>query len=222
MKIKNTILTLGVTLACLSSIDAATMLISNVSNGTGDTLWALNNNTPMSSGVVVMGYFPASVLVSEINTINGLVSKLGQFVSVSTVNISAVDPTLEGAFNGYAESDAVTVPGSPLNAGNALLGRTVYQIVTNASSLAVATVSNQFGLLSYGTFLGDQPIEQPFDGSPTLGQPIITGGVGSFVVNDGSFYQNGQYNTFKLNIPEPSTAILGAIGALALIRRRRN
>jgi hypothetical protein len=225
MKIKHTILALGITLASLPSIDAATMLISNVSNGPGDTLWALNNNTPMSNGVVVMGYFPASVLPSEINTIGGLVSKLSQFVSVSTVDISAVDSTLSGAFNGYAESSgAVTVPGSPLNAGNALLGRTVYQIVTNASSLGVATASNEFALLSYGTFLGDQPVEQPFDGNPTLGQSIISGGVGSFVVNDGSFYENGTYSTLKLAtaIPEPSTALLGAIGAMALLRRRRN
>lgn len=225
MKIKSSILSFAIAATSLSSVEAATMLISNVSNGPSDTLWALSNNTPMSNGTVAMGYFPANVELADINTISGLLANLGQFVSVSTVDISAVDSTLSGAFAGYAEAaDAggVTVPGSPLNAGNALLGRTVYQIITDAASLGGATLSNQFGLLSYGTFLGDQPVEQQFNGSPTLGTPIITDGADEFIVSDGSFYENGTYNTFKLSVvPEPSTVLLGAIGAFAFFRRKR-
>lgn len=219
-------LALAALLTSVASSNAATMLVGNVSNGPGDTLWALNNNTLMTGGIAVMGYFGPGVTESQINTIAGLVANLGSFVSVSTVGVgTSIGATLGAAAAGYAEdsnSSGTSVPGGLILAGNPLIGRTVYQIVTNAATLAGATASNQFYLGSFGTFLGDQPVEQAFAGNPAGRPAIISDGLGTFTGDPGGGAGSGGYVTLKLAVvPEPSAAVLGALGALGLLRRRR-
>lgn len=226
MKNKLAMLTLATMLGCVMSSSAATMLVQNVSDGPGDMLWALNNNSLMSSGSIVMGYFAANVTPAQINTIPGLVANLGSFTAITSVTPGAVGPTLGVGAAGYAEGPdvaGVTVPGGAIVVGSPLLGRVVYEIATSAANLSAATTADQFALLSFGAFLGDQPIEQSFNGNPKGIVPIISDGNGTFV-GDATFGGGaGTYSTLKLAvIPEPSAALLGAIGALGLLRRRRN
>jgi hypothetical protein len=209
------------------SSSAATMFIQNPSNGPGDTLYALNNNTLMDGGIVTMGYFASSVNVGDISTIAGLVANLGSFTAITTVVPGSLSTSFGVAVPGYAEgSDAagVAIPGGSILVGNALMGRSVYQIVTNSATLSGATTANQFALIGFGTITGDDAGTQAITGNISIGGNVyLSGGAGTFN-GDASFAGGeGSYNTLKLAaVPEPSAALLGAIGALGLLRRRRN
>lgn len=233
IKLKSGILFLSVMTSGIFFADAATITINNVSNGSidqgqnnpGDTLWALNNNTLMNSGTIAMGYFNTSLIFTEnVDTVQELVAQLTNFVTITSLTPGGFGVTLQNSFPGYAEGVETTVPGGQILAGNALLGRDIYQIVTNASVLANATVANQFALLKHGSFTGDDATTQQISGFPVGITPILSGGTGTFVNVDGSAYAGaGTYNTLRLTapIPEPSALLLSGIGALALLRRKR-
>ncbi len=209
------------------SSSAATMFIQNVSNGPGDTLYALNNNTLMDNvGIVTMGYFTSTVNVGDISTIAGLVANLGSFTAITTVVPGSAGPTLTAP--GYAEGldpSGVAIPGGNILVGNQLIGRAVYQIVTNSATLLGATTANDFALIGFGTITGDDAGVQAITGNISIGGTVyLSGGAGTFNGDANFTGGEGSYNTLKLAtaVPEPSAAILGAIGALGLLRRRRN
>jgi MYXO-CTERM domain-containing protein len=230
---KNTNMTLKLTvLAALiggvMSSSAATMFIQNVSDGPGDKLYALNNNTLMNGGIVTMGYFSSTVAVGDISTIQGLLANLASFTVVTTVVPGSAGPTFTAP--GYAEGsnvNGVAVPGGNILAGNPLIGRSVYQIVTDAVALTGvggATIANQFAVIGFGTLVGDEPSPQAITGNISIGGSVVlSGGAGTFTA--GTTYPGGEgvFKTLKMAVvPEPSAALLGALGVLGLLRRRRN
>lgn len=214
MKFPKTLLaTFGLAASSLVS-QAASVIIANYQNGPGDRLWANVDGVLMASGVVAVGYFDPDVNANQIDTIAELYSKLGSFTILasatpgSSVYINAP---------GYLSEDGVSF--SP----DDLLGRTLYAIATNASSLSAATHSSAYSMFAFGTILEDAPTEQAYLVNPSDYSPII-GALGTFTGEPGNEAvgadYNGNYATLKL-VPEPSSALLGAVGALALLRRRR-
>lgn len=221
MKIKSHVITLLSSLCCLSSVNAATVIITNANDGLTDTLYANESNVLLSAGVVSTGYFAASVNLADIDTIPELFAALGGFTTITSRDFGLTSLTLGGIFAGYA--DQFSVPGAtsigPVNAAP-LLNRVIYTIVTDAATLGGATLTSGFALFQSGVLSGDTPNEVQITVSPPTSGAIIGG-------NDtvtGNFGGQGSatFNTLTLaSVPEPSTALLGALGILALLRRRR-
>lgn len=216
MKLKNVFLIGACLLAGAMASNAATYQLINVQGDPAvDTLFANNNGTLMSSGTVAIGYWSAGVTTDQINTIEELVPLLASFTAAD----NAV-PGASVAFSGpgYLAEDPVI--NSPILAGNPLIGKGVYVIATSAASLAAATINDEFSVFFLRNISEDSPIENTYTGNP-LGATIIIGTSGVFT-GDAGFGQ-GNYATLQMAvIPEPSAALLGAVGALGLLRRRRN
>jgi hypothetical protein len=222
MKTKSNILTLLALASCIATTNAATIIISNANDGLTDTLYADSNNVLMNGGLVATGYFTASTTVGDIDTIPELRSALANFTIITSISPGSESGTLGGSFAGYADQfpNATTVTGSPINSG-ALLGRSIFTIVTSAADLNSTLSTSGFALFQSGTLSGDDPNVVEITATPAGVTPII-GSTGTTTGNFGG-QGVGTYNTLKMSaIPEPSTALLGALGVLALLRRRRN
>ena len=216
MKLKNTLLIGTCLLASAMASNAAVYQLINVQGGPGvDTLFANNNGTLMGSGTVAIGYFGAGVTNDQVNTIEELVPLLASFTAVDTA-VPGTSTAFAGA--GYLAEDPANTPA--ILAGNPLLGRGVYVIATNASSLGAANLNSEFSVFFLRNISEDSPAENTYTGNPA-GATVLIGTPGVFT-GDAGFGQ-GDYATLQMAvIPEPSAALLGAVGALGLLRRRRN
>jgi hypothetical protein len=219
MKLTHTLFVAGALLAGSLASKAATVTIANVQGGAGtDTLWANTDGSLMTTGKIFAGYFGPTVTEDQIDTIEELFSKLGNF----TVLASAT-PGSSTAFAapGYVAEDPST-SFSPAS----LVGRTLYAIATNASSLSAATLSSAYSMFAFSTLIADELNENDYLANPSGLTPII-GSLDSFTGDPGGAateaFGSGNYTTLKMvAVPEPSSMLLGAIGALGLLRRRRN
>lgn len=225
--------------------NAATVSIYNAANGGGDpqnsvpadTLYALSDNSLMVGGIVTVGYFSASTVSADIDTIEELVPLLGSFTVITSrapgttpVNSLGSGGPLPGYADQFLDGDGTQIVGSP--AGlinefplNTLFNRDIYAIVTNAVSLnpGDATLSSEFGVFFVGKLTGDSPLEVGLVVNPNANAGAL---IGTFDTKVGDFSEAGfesEYNTYKLAtiIPEPSALLLSAFGALGLLRRRR-
>jgi hypothetical protein len=223
MKMKSTLLVAAALVTGALTSHGAQYALFNVAGGPGtDTLWAglpiapsLTNGAPMTAGFVTMGYFPSSVTSSNIDTIPELLANLGTFTSLQT---ATPGQSVSFAAAGYLAEDNVV--GATITGTNALIGRTLYAIASNASSIGSATLANGFSLFQVAVIADDVPFDNTYVANPAGVTPII-GTLGSYTGDLG--LGEGTTTTLQLAaVPEPSAALLGAIGALGLLRRRRN
>jgi hypothetical protein len=216
MKIKTAAIVFSSLIAGSLASSAATFVLANLTGGPGaDTLFANADSSPMTSGTVAIGYFGIGVTIDDVNTVSGLFSNLGSFTSVQ-----AATPGQSVAFAGagYLLEDLVDV--GNITGTNTLIGRSVYVVMTDAASLASATLTSQWGLFIVDTIKDDVPVPNQYTGNPLGAIPVI-GTPGSF--NDTENITGigpGVFSTYNM-VPEPSAALLGALGALGLLRRRR-
>jgi len=206
------------TLAGLAALNctanAAIYLPSNVVTGTNrDVLFQTPGalNAPLlSGGIVALGYFTGGAPSSNPALIMTTISNftLQTFALTATFSVD-----LDGSFAGYVQGAEFNGPVIPL--GSPLIDLPVYIFVGNAATLASSTA---WALIQTATIAADIPVEQTYTAVPSLGNVPVLGSFGTFTgaVNEAS----ATYNTLQL-VPEPSAALLGAIGALALLRRRR-
>ncbi len=193
---------------------AATYTVSNVGDGLTDVLLQNGKNLDNSvrlldGGIVSLGYFPSGYVFTTVS------AAITNYTSLTSAFAGSYSATLDASKPGYVE--AATFQGATIATGNALAGRALYVFAGNASTLAGST---GFGLQQVGSIQLDEPLEQSY--SVTLaGAPApIFGQVGSYT-GDAGGQGVATYTTLNL-VPETSTALLGAIGALGLLRRRRN
>jgi hypothetical protein len=222
MKLKLLNLTLFSLFSLTISGNAASVIISNANDGLTDTLYADSSNNLLSSGIVATGYFSSTIATSDIDTLPELFANLTDFTTITSISFGSESGTLGGIFPGYADQfpNSTTVLGSPIVTGNALLGRTVYTIVTNAASLGAADNTSEFALFQSGVLVGDDPNEVQITATPAGVTPII----GEFDSLTGDLAGQGSstFTTLKLAaVPEPSALLLSALGVLALLRRKR-
>jgi PEP-CTERM motif len=205
--------------ACVVSANGATMAVNNLVGGPGDILYADSGNNLMSGGIVTMGYFDAGVTpttIAELQTAIGL----GQYTTITSTFVGDTIPVFGISYSGYASQlTDTTVPGGLVTAAP-LLGRSIYSIVANDSNLSLAT---EFALVDLGVFVDESATEQNYYSNPA-GGTVIVGTLSTITVADGRATGDGLYGTLQTvaAVPEPSTALLGALGVLALLRRRRN
>jgi MYXO-CTERM domain-containing protein len=169
------------------------------------------------SGFVTIGYFAAGVNVADIDTIPELIAQLGTFTALQTAtpNVSGAGTIFAGP--GYVAEDFSIYP--LVTAISSLLGRSLYALASDATNLASVTSGSGFSLFFVDTIKEDSPVENQYTANPAGISPII-GTLGTFTGDPG--LGEGTYTTLKMSVvPEPSAALLGALGALGLLRRRR-
>ena len=214
MKLKLTIA--AALVAVVSQANAATYSISNVvTGGTSDVLFENFDGTALNGGIVALGYFATTAPSSSLDDIQTTIASFTLQTSALTGTYSA---DLDGSFPGYVQ--ATDFLGTSITTPSALIGKTMYLFAGNASTLAASTA---WALSAVATIADDVPFNQLYVANPA--GTTILGNIGTFDTFTGDVGLGvGTYNTLKLAqaIPEPSTALLGAIGAIALLRRRRN
>lgn len=232
MKIKASLLAFTVFFGGAITSSAAIFLVSNVVDFQTDTLYATSDNVPMTSGIVAVGYFGSTIIDTDLDTIPELFSLLGTFTTQSTSVPGSVMGTYSIGVPGYADnSDLATSMGQiTLSLNSSLIGRTVYSIVTDASSLATATATSGFALVRIGTIGNDEGGELSYGSNPAGITPLI-GTNGTLFVDLGIDFDGpgenpalpaSTYNTLKLSaVPEPSALLLSAFGAVLMFRRKR-
>jgi hypothetical protein len=216
MKIK--LLASAVLIAASSLSNAANYIISNVSDGLTDTLFATSDNQLSSGGVVTLGVFATGFDVTA-----NLLDYAALTSNFTTIFASGATGGASGSLSllaapGYTENEAVDT--TPLLTGNALIGRTLYLFAGNLATLAT---SPQLALLNMGSLQNEDGGELEYVANPSfrVGAPVI----GVLGTKTGDFGGQGEstFTTLQMQaIPEPSAALLGVIGALGLLRRRRN
>jgi hypothetical protein len=198
-------------MALTVSSQAAIYIVSNVGDGLTDVLFQAADNSLLDGGIVAIGYFQTGY---SFTTSTDAVTN---FTTLASALSGSASSTLGGSFKGYVEG--ASVQGLNITSGNALLGVPLYVFVGNSSTLAASTA---FGLQQVNTFAEDFPGEQNYTANLGGAPAPVFGTVGSYT-GDAAGQGSATFTTLKLAaVPEPSTTLLGALGALALLRRRRN
>lgn len=213
---KLTSLAFGLALALSGASNAAIYAASNVALGAAganaDTAITNSANVRLNNAVVTVGYFAAGFDVAA--NVGNTALLIANYTVVATALTGTASATLEGSFAGFAEGPNVDT--ANITTGDALLGRTLYSFVGNNTTLGT---SNAFGLVSIGPILDDVPNERTYIANAT-NKTVLIGTKSTVVVADAGIA--GTYNSLRLvAVPEPSAALLGMLGALGLLRRRR-
>jgi hypothetical protein len=173
---------------------------------------------------------------------NSAQSVLSRFVAIDgtpltpslTQTVSAVGYPRNGLISGNDYSDAGTV--LPANYVANFQGKTAVVLIGNNANLSLSTAIAAFSFNGvFGTPDGLGNLSQSFNlqsgtltGATSVNAYANTALVGTIVNIAGQpVTATGANNSFTKGIqlapiPETSTSLLGAIGALALLRRRRN
>jgi hypothetical protein len=195
------------------SSQAASVVVSNVGDGLTDVLFQNGDGSLLSGGVVAIGYFPAGY------TFTTTTAAVTDFITMASALAGSLSDTLGASFAGYVEAAPVVSSPATITVGNALLGRALYVFIGDASTLATST---NFALQQSGAIADDVPNDQLYTANLSGAPTPVFGTVGTFT-GDAGGQGSSTYSTLQIAaIPEPSAALLGAIGALGLLRRRRN
>jgi hypothetical protein len=214
---KSKLFAAAVFIAASGLSSGANYIISNVSDGLTDTLFATADNQLSTGGVVSLGVFASGFDVSaNLSDYSALVSNFTTIFASGATGGASGSLGLASA-PGYTEN--ATVDNAPLLTGNPLIGRTLYLFAGNLATLAA---SPQLALLNMGPLQNEDGGELDYVANPAfrVGNPLI----GAFGTLSGDLGGQGvsTFTTLQMQpIPEPSAALLGAIGALGLLRRRR-
>ncbi len=204
-------------LASIVSTHGATLVFTN-NNGVNSN--AITNSAGVayqgSAASVWVGYF--TITDEEVRAATSLSTLTSGFVNFGGSTGSFTQPGPPTANNrGFFTLNAPAVA----IGGSAFQGQNIYLFVQSADG-------NEFGVFK-STLVFD-PADDPtlpnvtklFTSENVLANGILIGALGEPVQTSNSdTVPNASFRTGVL-IPEPSSVLLGAIGALTLIRRRRN
>jgi hypothetical protein len=222
--------TIFLSLIGLSSLNAATVKSSSLfnTNGTSPDTLILSADivgVPLASGFASSGVFNLTDL------------------EVTTLADADDIPALIAGFNGFLGSDDFAtgvdfvfgigdVPGAYAFVSSSFsptpfIGSTLYTFIGNGADLATSTA---FALYAHANTLDADPVLPTPENTPDLlltGGSLLIGTPTTFSSTDANLGTNNTtVSAIQLEaiapIPEPSSALLGAFGALALLRRRRN
>lgn len=218
---KKLLYSIAITSAMVVTAHSATFTLANVLSGTGDTdaLYQGTDDSLLTGGIVAMGYFNNGYAgdLTDLSSINNHITNFN--VEASAIVGQVGDNIFgTGALPGYLQN-GTPVSGSTFTGGFPV-SQQMYVFVGNAATLAA---SDAWALKSIGTILDDNPFEQAYVANPFGGAAPLIGSVGSFTGDaTGGATPSDTFTTLKLEaVPEPSAALLGALGSLLLLRRRR-
>ncbi len=203
---------LGLLLASFSAASAATINVGGVFSATSGLVGVSASGSVLSDG----GYYIGVGSFTSVPTISSDYSNLGAAVASMNVFASLTSPTATGNTKG-----TITGAFAATGGGNASLfnGKQIYFVIGNGSTVANSTDFAIFTTANNTSF----PADVTGSGTAAVTFSSITNSV--VLSNGGSEDAAGSArDQIKMvsAIPEASTALLGAIGALGLLRRRRN
>lgn len=211
---------LKVTIAIGLTASSASAALYTITTGTGNAVngfansagMAFQNNstTGFPAGGVSVGIFSTD----DFSTVTSASQLLGLFTVYSQNGIfSNAGPT--------GQRGTFALAGNQTIAGSAFDGKNIYVLVGNSPALADAT---EFAILKTNfTFsAGDDPTPTPITRTITAGNSQLLWGrqADDLKTTNTDASVNAGWQTAVL-VPEPSALLLGALGALGLLRRRR-
>ena len=210
MKLKIVLPLLAIALANICSA-AVTVTVANTNIGTGDSRIITN---PGGSGGYVGGSWAVGSFANGFNfnsTVADIKSGFAQNGTTATFGL----PGTIGSFGGTGIVGATSTDGT-----DSFTGKAIYIVIGNATTIAAST---EFIIYNTGALW---PQEVPavgatvntflYNGTMVRGFTTTTSGLGAPLT-----FANGDAGVAFTAVPETSTALLGAIGALGLLRRRR-
>lgn len=211
-------------IAASSHSNAAIYYVSNLVTGSGssEALYqsaGLANAPLLSGGIVALGYFPSNAYVpsSSLGDINTTIS---DFIIVAFALAGSNSAQLSGpGAAGYVDAAAVDLANIASN--SPLVGRALYAFAGSASTLSTSTA---WALKQVATLVDDEAAEGEYFANPKGGVAPVIGTIGSFTGEPLPDLAAGPstFSTLQLvAVPEPSAVLLGALGAIGLLRRRR-
>lgn len=175
-----------------------------------------------TQGFGMFGYFktlsdPQIMLAS---TVTDLVADFSSF----NTNASAFGATTLGN-NGTITMGNADLDVGVAGAGAAFNGKSLYMVFANVANSTLLTQTTQFLILKHLTETFDPTDDVPAVKNVTFSAAdtaLLVGQVGtySFKTRTSDTTAGPAWNTAVL-VPESSTALLGALGAIGLLRRRR-
>jgi len=167
-------------------------------------------------GSAAFGYFSSDAAVTSATSASSLVNSFSVFGTSATLFNS---PTIPTNYLGLFSSQA-TLTGSSLDA---FTGKSIYLIVSNAATIGggseflVIKLNSQFGSSS------NEPINSTFTlDTANTDYTVLLGSKNGPSLTAGGIDTTSEPSFQLVAVPEPSVALLGALGSLALLRRRRN
>ena len=171
--------------------------------------------SPGSAGVVAFGIFSslsdAQITGAAISALSTLSSNFNIFGSAGTFNAAGAFGTM-GVF---ARSTSATVTGSIFS------GKNIYAFAGNGSTFANST---ELLVLKSASLFSDAQDAIPTAQAVTLttANTELLFGLKALSVKTTTADSSATPGWNTAGVPEPSAALLGALGALGLLRRRRN
>jgi hypothetical protein len=219
---KTTIKSILLLVAASSSLCAATINGTSFVGGiiTGGVLL---NGVAATPGQVNanFGFFNSGFDIANAVSTTNYASLFANFNIVSTADVGSTAGIYGEDYAGVFETGGFSFT---TNANS--IGRTIHAFYTGGSALSAASIANGYALISSGqniTLDGFPPTDYVMPVSGTL---VGTNSGSSFTTAVFTAPNSGNVDVTApalnlLVVPEPSAALLGAIGALSLLRRRR-
>jgi hypothetical protein len=221
MKNKSIQFLLGVLLLpCISK--AGTVIATDINNPSTDIVVASTTSVALSGTIVAVGWYNTGFDVNAAVTANNYAS----LSSASNFNVLVTTLTGETS-NDFSSDIAGFYATTQQDYGTPtvdMLGKQLYVLFGNGATLAAATT--QYALVRFNDTID---ADTPFADSNTLqlsggSYSILAGTTGTAIVDLSSIGGSANESNTSLNlvaIPEPSTGLLGALGMVGLLRRRR-
>lgn len=213
MKLKHTLIAGAGLLAFAATGQAAVTLTGrNFTTPTSGVALVDSGNNLLAAG---SGSWTAGTFAAGFNFNVTATQVIAGFNAVTTT--AGIGTPFAGTFN-----NSVTYDGGTTATPASVVGQAVYILVGNGLTLATSTQIAVF--TTGGVFIGGDAIGNGgfTADAETVGKVVYgqTGGAPNTQPN-GAFNLTNSVRLISAPVPEPSTMMLGAIGALGLLRRRR-
>lgn len=224
---KNTLIVAFGLLVCTLAGQAGVIAGTNINTvSAADTVISSSTGAAYSGGIAAGGYFTTGFDVSNAIATNNFAALAANFNVVTSVVIGQTTGDLGANIAGY-----YNLPSGSYGAPTAdLSGKQLYTFYGSAATLTASTaIGQQIALVLFSDTIGaDTPAPDSNNlnlvtgGNHTvrIGTTGFTSTVNLQPVGGSATAQLASIRMFAI-VPEPSTALLGAIGALGLLRRRR-
>lgn len=196
-KMKYALSLFGVAALCITSANAATIAVGRGIGNPG-IIAATSGGTALSAGgysISVGSFATEPTITSDFSSLLAAVASFNTFATLPSPVSGVTVGTITGSFNGNGAPDPTLFNLKP-----------IYFVIENAGEYGI------FKVLAGTSFPAN--VAAVVSTSVTLSSGLAI----TPLANAGTV----QGNNFRLvAIPEPSTMLLGALGALGLLRRRR-